>query len=556
MEDYIKADEIKVRCNTPLKQILSLSVQEKTGIHSTVTIKAIMGMDSSDIIEQELNSQPIAIYSVRNREKQLLFSGVIGKVSIEKAAGYDTVTLLAYSLSFLMDLEKKDRSFQCDADTVQGLIQKVAKENDFEVLFSAEDKMITEPFIQYHETDWEFLHRLSTHLKVPAFVSNNYEQKGIYIGFQEETDSLELKSVQEAWCMGIEQIKSADWKAWKNTYYEVCTDQVYHVGQSVLYKNKILWIHKSTMTLTQGILKCVYQLAEKNYTIIQTAYNPYFKGLSLMGTVLARQEESIKIHLDIDEEQTIEKAHFYPWLPEHGNMVYCMPEEGDRIRLLIPDGDECNGIGINCIRQNGNICEETQNTNNRWFTTSNKKKITLQPSLVELSADNCQSRISIQDNNGNVIYSKGEVLIQAKGKVSIYGTKVVLKAPTEISAVKRQLGNPTVVNICHNLDSVGEYSTFKKWNKLNVNVSPKKTVSYKGGIMKQEIMDAERIKKEKEKLKFKMKELMEKDTIENTYDFGSSIMNIISAIPQSTEQNKLSQIAVGFRPIAGKMRGK
>ena len=36
------------------------------------------------------------------------------------------------------------------------------------------------------------------------------------------------------------------------------------------------------------------------------------------------------------------------------------------------------------------------------------------------------------------------------------GTEVVLNAPSEITAVRREVGEPAVVNICHNLDAMGK----------------------------------------------------------------------------------------------------
>ncbi len=179
----------------------------------------------------------------------------------------------------------------------------------------------------------------------------------------------------------------------------------------------------------------------------------------------------------------------------------------------------------------------------------------LKPSDFELSADGGQSGISIQDGNGDIIRSSGEVLIQAKGKVTMHGARIELKAPTEITAIKRQLGSPAVVNICHNLDAMGEYSSFKNLNELKADIPAIGPGFRKGNQVKSDNLDEERRKKEKEKLQLKLKELSEKDK-EGTFELGPSILNIISSIPQSIEQDRLSQIAVGFRPIAGRMKGE
>lgn len=555
MAEYITDSELKIKCNIKISQLRHLSIREGIGTHAMAEFAAEIEPGSLDLSCEEHNSQPLMIYSVKDQKELLLFSGVIGKIRIEKESSSDRLYLSAYSLSWIMDLERKSRSIQNCNETVLGLIQKIIRENSFNLLCSAEDKAVTKPFIQYEETDWEFLLRLSTHLHAPVIAAGDYEGKGIYLGFPESRVPLELNVSCERWCMDAEYKKSANWRTREAAYYEVDTIQILHLGQCVSYRDEILWPYHVRLNLQNGILRCTCKLAGKNHNMFPTIYNPRMKGISLTGTVLERKEEAIRIHLDIDEKQDAGMAYFYPWFPENGNMVYCMPETGSRVRLLMPGEDEQEAVGIHCMWQNGQVCEETQNPDNRWFTTDSEKKIALKPSDIELSTSGGQSGISIQDGVGDIIRSSGEVLVQAKGEVALHGARIELRAPTEITAIKRQLGNPAVVNICHNLDFMGEYSTFKNLNELKTGIPARGPGFRKENQAKGDNLEEERRKKEKEKLQLKLKELSEEDE-KGTYEFGPSIVNIISSIPQSIEQDRLSQIAVGFRPIAGRMEGE
>jgi hypothetical protein len=555
MEECITYDELKIKCNVGINRIMYLSIKESIGTHTMAKVTAEIAQGSLELSCEELNSQPLMIYYVKDQKEILLFSGVISKIRVERESSYDLLYLTAYSLSWLMDLERKSRSFQNCNESVLELIQKISLENSFNLLCSGEDKALMKPFIQYEETDWEFLLRLSTHLHLPVIAAANYEGRGIYLGFQDDMEPMGLSVSSEKWCMDAECIKSANWRTREATYYEVNTVQILHTGECVSYRDEILWPCHVRLYLEKGILRCTCRLAGKNHNMFPTIYNPHMKGISLTGMVLERKEEAIKIHLDIDKVQESAKAYLYPWFPEHGNMVYCMPETGSRVRLLIPEEDEQEAIGIDSVRQNGQVCEETQNPGNRWFITGAKKKMAFKPSDIELSAGDGQSGISVQDAVGNIIHSSGEMLIQAKGKVTLHGARIELKAPTEITAVKRQLGSPAVVNICHNLDSMGEYSVFTSLTELKAEIPNRGAGSSKGNQVRTDKLEEERRKKEKEKLQFKLKELSEEDK-GSTYEFGASIVNIISSIPQSIEQDKLSQIALGFRPIAGKMKGE
>lgn len=461
MKNYITQEKLKVKCNFPIQQIHSLVIKEKTNFHGTARIVAEIETGSLELAENALNGQPIKVCTLEQGVENLLFNGVISGIQMERDTGYNRISLEAYSLSWLMDLERKSRSFQNVQETITMLAGRIAEEQFLSLLFSGKDREIQKPMIQYEETNWDFLLRLASHLGQPVFAASNYEERGIYFGFPKETEPLDLEADEEKWCMDPNRRKKSKWRTMEDSHYEIVTGEILHLGQSVDYKNQILWPYEITTFLRQGMLVCSCILSEEGYGQIPAVENPRLTGISLTGTVLERKEERIKIHLDIDEEQELEKAYFYPWIPEHGNLAYLMPETGSRVRLLIPNGDEGNGMGIHCEGENGSTIREGKVPSNRWLVTEEDKKLAIYPSAMELSSALDESKVSLQDGIGNVVYSRKGIRIQAKGKVTVQGGKVDLIAPKEITIVKRQLGSPCVVNICHNLDAMGKYSTFK-----------------------------------------------------------------------------------------------
>ena len=181
--------------------------------------------------------------------------------------------------------------------------------------------------------------------------------------------------------------------------------------------------------------------------------------------------------------------------------------------------------------------------------------MSFKPSGINFSSNRNQSSISIQDEIGNSIQSNNEIFIQAKGKISIYGTQIELNAPTEVTAIKRQLGSPAIVNLCHNLDSMGENSVFTNLEAKDENSSSIGPGVLTEGTSISNDLREDRKKEVKEKLDLQLKKLSEEED-KRTYELGKSIINVVSSIPQVVEKDKLSQIAAGFRPIAGRMKGE
>lgn len=114
--------------------------------------------------------------------------------------------------------------------------------------------------------------------------------------------------------------------------------------------------------------------------------------------------------------------------------------------------------------------------------------------------------------------------------------------------------NYAVINVCHNMDALGGHSTFENLPPVKMQNVSGNTRSYQGGPAKSGILKPEQEKEEREKLQFKLRELLDEEDERSNYELGSAIVKIISSIPQGIERNPLSQIAAGFRPIMGRMR--
>lgn len=130
-----------------------------------------------------------------------------------------------------------------------------------------------------------------------------------------------------------------------------------------------------------------------------------------------------------------------------------------------------------------------------------------------------------------------------------------LSAPGEITAIKRELGEPAVINLCYNLDAMGKQTVFHNLEKLSLKSVPKGGSTGENGSGSS-VEETEGQKEKREKLLFKMQELLEQEKEKNSYQLGRHIVNVISSIPQCAEQEELARVAMGMRPIFGRMKGE
>lgn len=311
MGDYIKSGDLNMVCNIPYVQITGFSVCERINTHAEADITASMEMDDWEVIRSELNSQPIKISAEKDGNKFVLFYGVIYNVSMSKESEYLSIRIQAKSTSWMMDLEKKSRSFQDVEQSVSQIMKTIAQENSFHLQCSAKDQKLQAPLIQYRETDWEFILRLASHLGVHAVSASNYEGQGVYIGFPTDISNEEPEAVTMSWCMDRNMIRADNWRTRTGTYYKITCGQIYHLGESIIYRHEMMRIYHVEMILEKGILRCTYHLANENYQPVSVRYNQLLAGVELTGTVLERAGEQLTQQLDIDEAWDAGKASFF-----------------------------------------------------------------------------------------------------------------------------------------------------------------------------------------------------------------------------------------------------
>ena len=51
--------------------------------------------------------------------------------------------------------------------------------------------------------------------------------------------------------------------------------------------------------------------------------------------MLDTEGERVRVKFDMDREQDEESAYWYPWRPDMGNLMYCMPEKGERVVRIL-----------------------------------------------------------------------------------------------------------------------------------------------------------------------------------------------------------------------------
>ncbi|MFF2094578.1 hypothetical protein ACFVVF_29190, partial [Paenibacillus sp. NPDC058174] len=313
--------------------------------------------------------------------------------------------------------------------------------------------------IQYKETDWAFVKRLSSELQTivccdildssPRFYFGLPEGKNYKLAddtaYTAKKDLLAFKKARE---------QKADAQSTDFFYYEIESNVQYALGDEIQFRNKKLCVSSMQAYLDGSGLKYKYRLSRREGILQQPREHVGLKGLSLEGKVLAVQGEQVKLHLDIDKEAGA-KSEWFPFAPPTGNAMYSMPQVGTHASLYFPDGSAANAIVVGAVRKNGGSSPKTSNPNNRYFGTEHGSELEMTPTALNLTGGSKEPlKLSFDDNYGITLTSHKKLTLNAADEISLFTPKrILINAQSQILARKGQLPNGLIIESEYHLSS-------------------------------------------------------------------------------------------------------
>lgn len=418
-----------------LARIFDFSMEHEFGEHATAYLKA--ELTDEKIMEEVVDNNPLKIYMNTENGREILFCGSIQEIAVHKTGqGYGVAEIRLISNTIQLDKEKECKSFQKTALTYEQLADKVTESKA--VLFWNADRTrtIAKPLIQYYETDWEFLKRISSHLNVKLFADIQTTAIAVHIGCNTDRTAHEINSLSCRIGLSEEYFLHKGKSQREFMYYSIISEENLELGRNIKFADKQLTIFKKKAYLDGSRVLFVYDAGGAVFGETPTLFNKDFIGRVIKGEVLSTKNETLRIKMEIDAVQSESDAYDYEWQPESGNVMYCMPQVGTIVSLYFGDWDERTGRIINCIRTNGNDCADMSDSNNKTLTTEFQKRLLMNEQVLTLNsniANENASVFTIHDTEGIFINSLGGLTVIAEGLLRHEGKNIIIDTPKKIS---------------------------------------------------------------------------------------------------------------------------
>ena len=360
-------------------------------------------------------------------DKQTLFHGIITSYTINRINHEKILELTCMSGTYLMDLRPHLRTFQNESkqySTILNHISQGYKESGV-IIGRQGDGEIQDMIIQYYETDWEFIKRLSSYrgcyinpeccLKGSKYFFGmpNFER---YIVNDVPTYKVirHLEDYHQKTDAGL-SLFSAD-----AVSYIFKSSDIFKIGDYISFQGKDLCIYRIKREYIKGECLHTYYLRTLNGLITTRVRSMELIGASLKAEVSAVKQDVVQVRVHEDENGMPDNTRWLPYSTvyssEDGTGWYCMPEIGDEVRLQIPSANENEGYVASAVHLKSNTSR--QNPEHKSLKNKYGKEILFTPDALIIT-NNDGLKIELRDKEGILINSDKEIRINSKGKLEI-----------------------------------------------------------------------------------------------------------------------------------------
>lgn len=444
--DTYKNGRVKIESEIPFLRIENVNIIDALDEHDEAwLIACIEEKDAILAIDSISTDTNFKIKYYLEEEEVLLFNGVVVSFKISFINGQYKIELQLKSYTYLLDIEKKSRSFQSNY-SFYSIFNKIIKEDHGGLVIQnvEKEKKQLYPYVQYEETDWEFIKRLATDLHTVLITDMGKEKPQIHIGIPEknifEISTFEYKLYNN---FGEYIKKKSNDKSIQELdflEYEFISNKNYNICDRIQYEHSVFLVVVKEAYWENETLNFKYRLRKEKGIKPTQIVNTKIIGASIDGVVLDVQGDKVKVHLSIDEEQNKENAYWFPMSTPYSNQGsggwYSMPANGDSVKVCFPNTKTKNAYIIAVKRTDGDTNEKTGDPTIRYFETSDGKELKVSCDELSISAKKGIS-ITMTNDGGIDINSIDEILINSDKSIVLSGSDVELSASDHIDLVTR-----------------------------------------------------------------------------------------------------------------------
>ncbi len=431
--------------------LLGCTVKKHVGEHATALVQGIISEEAEDkYIEMALKETQAVIKAVDDEGAEtVIFSGFVCDARLHNENLVRTLTIELVTQSYRMDRILQTRTFQNAGMTYDEVLDFIGADyTDYDVMMTTgSGTAIGDLIVQYQETDWAFARRMASHFNtflVPDYIGG---KQRYFFGMPQRGDGKAMDPISYTIHKAVGEFidkteNDVDGLSESDAmYYWVKDREIYELGQRVTFKGRELYIFAVQTELEGEELVHYYSLKSEAGFKPRRIFNERMIGASLDATIIEVQQDTVKAHVHCDEKQDKATAKWFSYSTVYsspdGTGWYCMPEEGDSVRLYFPDETEPEGYVISAAHLTSDDKKARTVPDNKSLRTKWGKELLLTPDSIVMTNNNGMS-ISLLDEEGISIVSDKAIRIVSEESIAVASVSADLQVTASEKITMKQ----------------------------------------------------------------------------------------------------------------------
>lgn len=431
--------------------IRSLEIRQEPGQHGSMYLEAVLRGETQ---ENDIHGigETITLMYEKDKEKKPLFYGVVDKVQTEKDGDSLILKLEAWDATRIMDTEKKLVTYQDLDMTPRQLMDEIMKSYpgaDYK-LFVPEEP-IGQILVQYEETDWEFIKRVMARYHSAIYPDPAFDAVRLQAGVSPDAESWNWDSLPFELSQDFGELNArkenglSEISCLQNITCTITSCDIAALGNQICYKGNPWYIQALERKLEKGLLTSCYHMRQKEGLMVLSYLNPGITGVSINGIIKAVSRDRVQVDMEVDSGSKTSSC----WFPfstvassSDGSGWYCMPENGDSVRVYFPTDDENEAYVVTNIEshapEEGNASDPMGNPNVRNLQTAQGNQVQFTEEGVVIAAGDGQGSIRLNKSGEVVLDAVKDITLSAGNAMNIVASnEVTIKAQTSIKIASK-----------------------------------------------------------------------------------------------------------------------
>lgn len=392
----------------PFTHILELHIHNEMNSYGFATVTGEVSAEAGKGFLLRSNAGTIVTISTTAAgQPKVLFIGVVSGSSIAEEGDFSRLTLRLSSTASMLDDVRENHSYQQTSATYEEIIKK-ALDGRADLEIGVSDRATRQLIMQYNETAWVFARRMASSIGGAICASITCKVPKLFVGAPSGGRSYEVSTTNYgATINGI----------------RVTSNQYCEVGDTISFEAGNGMVNSVDAVMEGGMLKTTVEIGKRDVFANQVPIpNPSVAGRMMKGIVQAVERDKVQVHfVDIDSNY----GNGDLWLPystayssSDGSGFYCMPQEGDEVRVFMPSDNEGDAFAASSV----NVSPLDNPKHKKWKSPAGKEILMTEGGMY-ITCKEQRIFINLEDETGITICSDSDINVMTMNNMLVYAQK-------------------------------------------------------------------------------------------------------------------------------------